>query len=187
MVLRKCAGWFSCTSSVPNLYAGCKHCTPTSTCQRWCHSAAQYIPARTAMDRSMVRCLQQHLQKKDHISIYWVVAFQKGTEILHVLCLLWLFTMTDNSEVPDWTHWALIWLLPSHFRGKKVWQFKEMKKGVWKKHLKISPPGIEALCLEAACKRKWRAPSTDAEENEPFVCKAFFFFSFTSDKLSMAF
>lgn len=130
---------------------------------------------RTTTDRSLVRPLQKHLQKKDHISIYRVVAFLKGTEILHVFWLLWLFTMTDNSKVPDWTHWALIWLLSSHFRGKKVWQFKEMKKGVWKKHLKISAPGIKALCLEVSTERIRRAPSTDAEENEPFVYKAFVF------------
>lgn len=130
---------------------------------------------RTTMGRSVVRCLQKHLQKKDHISVYWAVAFQKGIEILHVLCLLWLFTMTDNSKVPDWTHWALIWLLSSHFRGKKVWQFKEMKKGVWKKHSEISPLGIKALNLEVTSERIWIAPSTDAEENEPFVYKTFFF------------
>lgn len=160
MVLQRCEGWFSCTCNVLNLYAGCKHCAPTTLVR-----GGVSLLLRTAMDRSLVRHLQKHLQKKDHVSIYWVVAFPKGTEILRVLWLLWLFTMTNNSKVPNWTHWALIWLLSSHFRGKKVWQFQEMKKGVWKKHLEISAPGIKALCLEVTSERIGRAPSTDAEEN----------------------
>lgn len=53
-----------------------------------------------------------------------------------------------------------------------------MKKGVWKKHLEISTPDIKALCFEITSERIWRAPSTDAEENEPFVYKAVFFFLF---------
>lgn len=93
------AEWVWCVSDVSNLHGGSKHCAPTSTVfgfwQTWCHSATQRTPARTTVDKRMVRCLQQHLQRKDHIIIYWVVAFQRGIELLHVLWLLWLFTMTD--------------------------------------------------------------------------------------------
>lgn len=46
---------------------------------------------------------------------------------------------------------------------------------MWKKHLEISAPGIKALCLEISTERIRRAPSTDGEENEPFVYKAFVF------------
>lgn len=52
-----------------------------------------------------------------------------------------------------------------------------MKRSVWKKHLEISAPCIKALFLEVTSERIWRAPSTDAEENEPFVYKAFLFLS----------
>lgn len=64
-----------------------------------------------------------------------------------------------------------------------------MKKGVWKKHLEISAPGIKALCLEVTSESIWRAPSTDAEENEPFLYDPFFFFFFffSLDKVLVAF
>lgn len=64
-------------------------------CQTWSHSFVQHISGSTTMDGSTVRCLQRHLQK-DHISIYWVVAFQKDQKsYMFSDSFLWLFTMTD--------------------------------------------------------------------------------------------
>lgn len=94
-MLQRCVGQFSCTSNVYyNLYAGCKHCAPT-TLVRGGVTAAQDSHGQKPGE------MPSEAQKKEHISIYRVVAFPKGTQILHVLCLLWLFTMTDNAKVPD--------------------------------------------------------------------------------------